>query len=312
MKAIALFARTTIVGGVFFLAPIVVLIVILAKAFGFAKTSLQAVVPHIPGISDLSVGVATTLSIAMIALVCLLAGLVAHTLIAQRFVNALESSVLSKIPAYEYLKQESASALGVAEIGELPVVFVPMEGGWQLGVQTEALSNGLVSIFVPGAPNPHSGSVFFFSTDIVRPAGIKLAAGLGCLRRCGAGASALGASWPSAEVQLVAVDQAAIWTRRCGRWGRRDERSPAGRWRLARAAGARPRGKRRAGPTIKAQGKAPMRQMPRFLATGASGSEELTKRLSCPRRYRHWTRPPTCRRRISRADPRDNSCPAAF
>jgi uncharacterized membrane protein len=200
MKAIALFARTTIVGGVFFLAPIIVLIVILAKAFGFAKTGLQAVVPHIPGISDLSVGVATALSIAMIALVRLLAGLVAHTLIAQRFVNALESSVLSKIPAYEYLKQESASALGVAEIGELPVVFVPMEGGW-LGVQTEALSNGLVSIFVPGAPNPHSGSVFFFSTDIVRPAGIKLAAGLGCLRRCGAGASALGASWPSADVR---------------------------------------------------------------------------------------------------------------
>jgi uncharacterized membrane protein len=76
------------------------LIVILAKAFGFAKTCLQAVVPHIPGISDLSAGVAAALSIAMIALVCLLAGLAAHTLIAQRFVNALESSVLSKIPAY--------------------------------------------------------------------------------------------------------------------------------------------------------------------------------------------------------------------
>jgi hypothetical protein len=98
----------------------------------------------------------------MIALVCLLAGLVAHTLIAQRFVNALESSVLSKIPAYEYLKQESASALGVAEIGELPVVFVPMEGGWQLGVQTEALSNGLVSIFVPGAEPALRLSLFLF------------------------------------------------------------------------------------------------------------------------------------------------------
>ena len=125
----------------------------------------------------------------VVALICLLAGLLARTLPAQHIVNALELSVLSKIPAYEYLKQESASALGVAEIGELPVVFVPMEGGWQLGVQTEALSNGLVSIFVPGAPNPHSGSVFFFSTDTVRPAGIKLAAGLNCLRRCGAGAS---------------------------------------------------------------------------------------------------------------------------
>jgi uncharacterized membrane protein len=201
MKTLALFVRSTILGGVIFLAPIVVLIVILAKAFGYAKTGVHAVVVHIPAVSDLSVGLATALSIAMIALVCLLAGLVAHTMIAQRFVNALESSVLSKIPAYEYLKQESASALGVAEIGELPLVFVPMEGGWQLGVQTEALSNGLVSIFVPGAPNPHSGSVFFFSSDSVRPAGIKLAAGLACLRRCGAGASALGASWPSAEAR---------------------------------------------------------------------------------------------------------------
>jgi uncharacterized membrane protein len=137
------------------------------------------------------------LAIALVALVCFLAGFVARTVTAQRVIDALESSVLSKIPAYDYLKQESASALGVAEIAELPVVFVPMEGGWQLGVQTEALSSGLVSIFVPGAPNPHSGSVFFFSTDNVRPAGVKLAAGLNCLRRCGAGASALGASWPA-------------------------------------------------------------------------------------------------------------------
>jgi uncharacterized membrane protein len=199
MKTLALFVRSTILGGVFFLAPIIVLIVILAKAFAYAKKGVHAVVVHVPMVSDLRVSVATALSIAVIALVCLLAGLIAHTLIGQRLVSALESSVLSKIPAYEYLKQESASALGVAEIGELPVVFVPMEGGWQIGVQTETLSNGLVSIFVPGAPNPHSGSVFFFPTEVVRPAGINLAAGLNCLRRCGAGASALGAAWPSVD-----------------------------------------------------------------------------------------------------------------
>jgi uncharacterized membrane protein len=113
-------------------------------------------------------------------------------------VDVLESSVLSKIPAYDYLKQESATALGVTEIGELPVVFVPMEGGWQLGVQTDTLSNGLVSIFVPGAPNPHSGAVFFFSADTVRPAGINLIGGLNCLKRCGGKASSLGATWPVA------------------------------------------------------------------------------------------------------------------
>ncbi len=197
MKTLTQFVRTTIVGGLFFLAPIVVLVVILAKALDFAKKSLNVVFVYIPAASELSAGAATVLSVTIVALVCLLAGLVAHTVIAQRLINLLESSLLSKIPGYDYLKQESASALGVAEIAELPVVFVPMEGGWQLGVQTEAVSGGLVSIFVPGAPDPHSGSVFFFSKDNVRPAGIKLAVALNCLRRCGAGASALGAKWPA-------------------------------------------------------------------------------------------------------------------
>ena len=196
MKTLTQFVRTTIVGGLFFLAPIVVLIVILAKAFDFAKKSVNAVLVHVPAAAELSTGAATALSITIVLLVCLLAGLVAHTVTAERLVNALEFSLLSKIPGYDYLKQESASALGVAEIAELPVVFVPMEGGWQLGVQTEALSEGLVSIFVPGAPDPHSGSVFFFPTDTIRPAGIKMATALSCLRRCGARSSALGAHWP--------------------------------------------------------------------------------------------------------------------
>ena len=92
MKTLAQFVRTTILGGVIFLAPIVVLIVILAKAFGYAKTGVHAVVVHIPAVSDLSVGVATTLSILTVALVCLLAGLIAQTVIAQRLVKGADSN----------------------------------------------------------------------------------------------------------------------------------------------------------------------------------------------------------------------------
>ena len=66
------------------------------------------------------------------------------------------------------------------------MVFVPVEGGYQRGVRTEALSSDLISVSIPVAPNPHSGSVFFFSADNVRPAGAKMAAALNCLRRCGA------------------------------------------------------------------------------------------------------------------------------
>ncbi len=200
MKPIAQFIRTTIVGGLFFLAPIVVLIVILAKALDYAKKALDALIVHIPAASDLSGGAATAMAVVFIALVSFLAGLVARTVTAKQIIDTLETSILSKIPAYDYLKQESASALGVAEISESPVVFVQMEGGWQLGVQTETMRNGLVSIFVPGAPDPHSGSVFFFSANDVRPAGIKLVDALNCLRRCGSGTSAIGAAWPAGAI----------------------------------------------------------------------------------------------------------------
>lgn len=48
MTTITQFIRTTLVGGLFFLVPIVVLIVIIMKAFDFAKKALNALLVHIP------------------------------------------------------------------------------------------------------------------------------------------------------------------------------------------------------------------------------------------------------------------------
>ena len=78
----------------------------------------------------LRAGAATALSVVLVALVCFLAGLLARTVPAQHIVNALESSVLSKIPAYEYLKRgphalwtmaaSASQALRTASIDSLP------------------------------------------------------------------------------------------------------------------------------------------------------------------------------------------------
>jgi len=191
MKALAGFLRTTTIGGVFFLIPIVVLTIILAKALEYANKVLQALAVHILAASELSPSAATAMSIVIVALACFLAGLLARTATAQKLINRLESSVLSKVPAYEYLKQESASALGVATMTEEQVVLVETEIGWQIGVQTEAASGGFVTVFLPGAPNPHSGAVYFVPADRIRPADIKMVAALNCMRRCGLGAPRL-------------------------------------------------------------------------------------------------------------------------
>jgi hypothetical protein len=106
MKTLTRFLRTTILGGVFFLIPIVVLTIILAKALEYANKVLRAVAIHVLAASELSPTAATAMSVVIVAFVCLLAGLIARTMPAQKLVKGLETSVLSKVPAYEYLKQE--------------------------------------------------------------------------------------------------------------------------------------------------------------------------------------------------------------
>ena len=126
-----------------------------------------------------------------LALVCFSVGLFARTLWAQRLVNGLEASVLSKVPGYEYLKQAGASVLGAGEMAEHPVVLAQLGGAWRIGVQTDVVGEGLVAVFVPNSPNPSSGGVFLVAADRVRPAGVPLAAAMGALRRCGTGTGAL-------------------------------------------------------------------------------------------------------------------------
>ena len=191
MKAISHFLRITVLGGVLFLTPIVVIAFILGKAFDLARRGLKPMATIIPDRFVSGETMEAILAIVLIAILCFLAGLFARTRPAQRIMAALESSVLSKVPAYEYLKQAGASVMGLGETADHPVVFAQLGGAWRIAVQTGVVGGGLVAIFVPNSPNPMSGSVFLVAADSVHPTDVPLAAAMGCLRRCGAGSEAL-------------------------------------------------------------------------------------------------------------------------
>ena len=69
MKAISHFLRMTVLGGVLFLTPIVVLAFILGKAFDFARRGLKPMATIIP---DRFVSGATTETILAIVLIAIL------------------------------------------------------------------------------------------------------------------------------------------------------------------------------------------------------------------------------------------------
>jgi uncharacterized membrane protein len=190
MKPMLKFLRTTLVGGVVFLIPIVVLMMLLGKALALAHKLVDPLAEHLPVDSVIGVKTPVLLAIVLIVLFCFLAGFIARTVIAKQLVGRLESSVLSKLPGYEFLKGMSESLLGM-EKTTYPVVMVRFDDTCQIGVHVDTLENGLVAVFIPDVPNPQSGALHLMTSDRVTPAGVPALATLKCLKRLGVGSREL-------------------------------------------------------------------------------------------------------------------------
>lgn len=188
MNRVPHFFRTTLVAGVLFLVPIVVLVVIIAKALEFAhrfSDPLAARFPVMAGHTPL------LLAALLLIIVCFLLGLLARLGPARMGVAWLESTFLSKLPGYAFLKGAGESVLGQEGQTPYPVVLARIEDAWQFGFVIEELDGGHRAVFVPGAPNAMSGSVYFMGPDRVRATNVTVSAALKCLRLLGAGGGKL-------------------------------------------------------------------------------------------------------------------------
>jgi uncharacterized membrane protein len=189
MRGVVSFIHATIVGGVLFLAPLVVLIVVINKAVNFAARAIRPLADRIPDSLGLGAAKAYIAAGLLLILFCFIAGLLARSAIARKSVQALEGSFLSLLPGYDYLKQAGASALGASDAHAQPVVLARIGDSWRIGVKTETIGENWLAIFIPNSPNPNRGSVFIVERSKVRPSATPLAAALAALRRCGGGAT---------------------------------------------------------------------------------------------------------------------------
>ena len=187
MHRLLQFTRTTLIGGILFLGPLIVMVVILEKALGIAHKLSDPLAAHLPTVAHAPV----LLACAALALFCFIAGLFALTAPARKIVDWLESTILSKIPGYVFLKGAGESALGFESGAQYPLVLARIEDAWQFGFLVERLEGGHLAVFVPGAPSPMSGAVYFMSAERVRATDISMHSALKCLKRLGVGSGAL-------------------------------------------------------------------------------------------------------------------------
>jgi len=183
--------RTTLVGGLLFLVPIVVLAIVVGKALSFSRMVVGPLAALIPVETVAGVALAKLLAIAAIVLFCFVTGLFAKTPLAKKMVDWIETSLLSNLPGYSLIKGMGETMAGVGKENSHEPVLAYIEEAWQIAFLVERIDGGHVAVFVPGAPSPWSGSLFFMTEDRIRPLDIPLASALNCVRRIGIGANGL-------------------------------------------------------------------------------------------------------------------------
>jgi uncharacterized membrane protein len=196
MRGIYRFLKSTILGGLVFLVPLVVLAAIVGWAVDIA---LGVIKPMLEWLPDKSVGgVSLIVAIAVLGLVgvCFLAGLLAETTILRRLGDRADWLAQS-IPGYALMKNVGTSMVGVEGKYPARTALVRFEASWQLGFVMETLADGRHVVFVPGVPRALVGTLHIVAAERVQVLAMSVTAALDALGRLGVGLREMSAKEPS-------------------------------------------------------------------------------------------------------------------
>lgn len=181
------FLKTTVLGGILFLVPIIVFIAIIGKALQITGKLAIPIAGLLGADKLVGIAVAELIAIALLVLICFIAGLAAKTPRAKKIVQYLEVNVLEKIPVYELLKTKAQSALSFEETEGMSPAAVRFDDSWQVAFEIERIEDGKVVLFLPGAPDPWAGSVCVVTEDRVAPLGLTVKSAVNLMKRLGKG-----------------------------------------------------------------------------------------------------------------------------
>ncbi|MGB5429672.1 DUF502 domain-containing protein [Eudoraea sp.] len=165
MKSIMSFIKTTLIGGLFFVIPLVLLALIIGKVLDVFRKLVAPIADKIPIEAIGGITISRIIALLILLLVCFIAGLFAHTKKIKEFRKWIETNILSHIPGYTLLKGMTESAAGIESDDLKDVVLVNIEEVWQIGFLMDKIDDELCSVYIPGAPNPMSGDVFFVKNE---------------------------------------------------------------------------------------------------------------------------------------------------
>ncbi|PZX54075.1 DUF502 domain-containing protein [Algoriphagus chordae] len=185
MKSILSIISNTIKGGIFFLFPIVLILIFFEKIIHILNPIATKVSAAL-GLEDSSLDFPYIIAIIIIILFCFIAGTVAKLGAGKWLVDWIENHILILFPGYQLMKTTMQTNVGLDSDKEYPVVLVPIDG-WMIAFHVDTLDNGNIVVFVPSAPSVWEGNVVLFEKEQIRSSHLTQKQAVQLIKRLGVG-----------------------------------------------------------------------------------------------------------------------------
>lgn len=195
------FLRATAIGGIFFLLPLIVICVLVGQVAGVVYSVAVAIQPNIPAWVPLNeptgITLIITVAVLLIVLACFVAGLLASQTLAQRFIKWVEKYLLMLFPRYAIFKEQLSGNIGgdvnknaiipvaVAMHDHIRLAFEVQRATPELIGDAKVANAAIVTVYVPGSPDPWSGQVIHVRADQVTPLNVPVPDVIGAFEKLG-------------------------------------------------------------------------------------------------------------------------------
>ncbi len=187
-QSMLLFAKATVIGGIIFLLPIVIMLIVFGHALSLAAKAAKPVIELLPQALAGAVTV-TVAAVTVLVLLSLGAGLFARTRAGKAVMAWFENSLVGGLPQYQLVKSMAEGMAQIENATGVTPALIYTEDAWQLGYVLDELGNGWVGAFLPQAPTPMSGNILYVPVERVRPLEMSMVQAMSIVKRLGVGSA---------------------------------------------------------------------------------------------------------------------------
>ncbi len=183
--------KTTLIGGAVFLLPLVVVLAVVGQGMALLADVAAPLAARLPQVKLGGVAMVTLLALVLLLLICYGAGRLARAALGRQLTETFENRLHAVYPRYTVIKAMTQGLGNELGLGPLLTVLVTFDDHQLLAFEVERLTDGRVVVFLPGSPDPWSGSVVLVAAERVARAPIELPALSRSLKSLGRGSAAL-------------------------------------------------------------------------------------------------------------------------